>query len=77
MQRLASSLGFTDIHEAQATIDTTDMSVSYKDCFELIPQLEKSLSLERAEVTRLSESLRVVEEENETLKASLQGSRCE
>jgi hypothetical protein len=38
-QRLASSLGFRDIYEAQATIDTADSDIPYRQCFEELETL--------------------------------------
>lgn len=38
-QRLASSLGFRDIYEAQAVIDTSDSELSYRQCFEELEAL--------------------------------------
>jgi len=38
-QRLASSLGFRDIYEAQAAIDTADSDLSYWQCFEELETL--------------------------------------
>ena len=40
-QRLASSLGFRDIHEAQAAIDTADSDLSYRQCFNEIGMLRR------------------------------------
>lgn len=50
-QRLASSLGFRDIYDAQAAIDTADSDLSYRECFE---ELEKL----RVRVRELEEQLR-------------------
>jgi hypothetical protein len=38
-QRLASSLGFRDIYEAQATIDTAESDLSYRQCFDQLEML--------------------------------------
>ena len=38
-QRLASSLGFRDVYEAQAAIDTADSDLSYHQCFEELEML--------------------------------------
>ena len=41
-QRLASSLGFRDIYEAQATIDTADQDhISYRQCLEENQEMQK------------------------------------
>jgi prefoldin subunit 5 len=73
MQRLAESLGFDNVYEAQVALDTADTEVPYKNYLELVQQLERTLAAERAEVTRLNDKLRVVEEENKTLKSRAQG----
>lgn len=50
-QRLASSLGFHNIYVAQATIDTADSDLSYRECFKEVETL-------RAKVRELEEQLR-------------------
>lgn len=45
-QRLASSLGFRDVYEAQAAIDTADSDLSYRQCFE---ELEMLRAVKRSE----------------------------
>ena len=42
-QRLASSLGFRDIYEAQAAIDTADSDLSYRECLYQLNVLRKQV----------------------------------
>ncbi|KAF8813460.1 hypothetical protein BYT27DRAFT_7180999 [Phlegmacium glaucopus] len=42
-QRLASSLGFRDIYEAQAAIDTADLDLSYRQCFNELEVLRQQV----------------------------------
>ena len=48
-QRLVSSLGFRDIYEAQAIIDTADQDLSYRECLEEMQKLkaQRDSALER------------------------------
>lgn len=67
-KRLAKSLGFDDVHEAQVAVDTADYDVCYKECFERVHKLEENAKSDRAAL----EKLRHVEEDNEALKMKLQ-----
>jgi acyl-CoA thioesterase FadM len=61
-QRLVTSLGFSDVHEAQVVIETADTEVRYKESLDLVQRLKDELRLERAEVVRLRERLKLAED---------------
>ena len=71
-QRLAHSLGFKDIYEAQVTIDTADYDTSFKDSLERIHTLEAELLAERNEGENLKEKLRLSEEEKRQMQLQLE-----
>ncbi|TFK67185.1 hypothetical protein BDN72DRAFT_843358 [Pluteus cervinus] len=66
--RLATSLGFNDISEAQVMIDNSDMEIPYKECMEKVDSLQAELLREKSENERLKEALRLVEDERDALK---------
>lgn len=70
--KLARSLGFNDIHEAQVAIDTTDYETppTFKDCIAHVDALRTDLARERAQHEKLREYLRLVEEERDQQKAT-------
>jgi hypothetical protein len=70
--KLARSLGFNDIHEAQVAIDTADheLPLTFKECFALLDVLQSELTRERAQHEKLREYLRLVEQERDHHKAS-------
>ena len=70
--KLARSLGFNDIHEAQVAIDTpgNETSLTFKECFARVDALQVDLARERAQHEKLREYLRLVEEERDQQKAA-------
>ncbi|KAF8876589.1 DNA repair protein endonuclease SAE2/CtIP C-terminus-domain-containing protein [Infundibulicybe gibba] len=62
--RLATSLGFNDIYEAQMTIDNADHDATYTACFERADRLE-------AEVTSLRDRVQHLEEERDAMQQKL------
>lgn len=42
-QRLALSLGFRNIYEAQAALDTADLDLSYRQCFDELEVLRQQV----------------------------------
>lgn len=71
-QRLAHSLGFKDIYEAQVTIDTADYDTSFKDSLERVHTLEVELLAERNEGESLQEKLLLAEEEKRQIQLQLE-----
>ena len=70
--KLARSLGFHDIHDAQVAIDTADHEapLTFKECFARVDALQAELTRERAQHEKLREYLRLVEEERDQQKAT-------
>lgn len=69
--RLARSLGFNDIYEAQVNIDMADHEIPFKDCFERIESLQLELSSEKTQNERLKGDLKLLEDERDHLKAAI------
>jgi hypothetical protein len=70
--KLARSLGFNDIHEAQVAVDTTEHEspLTFMECFVRVDALQSELTRERAQHEKLREYLRLVEQERDYHKAS-------
>lgn len=66
--RLAETLGFYDVYDAQVHIDNSDTEMPYKECIEYVGTLRSELSTEREENERLKEQLRLVVEDRDQLK---------
>src|SRR6266576_5556475 len=72
--RLANSLGFKDVAEAQVYVDTADHEITYKECFEEVANLNAQLPAKTSpsEDTSLRERFELLENENAELKAMLE-----
>ncbi|KAK2463960.1 hypothetical protein APHAL10511_004011 [Amanita phalloides] len=75
--RLANSLGFKDLAEAQVCIDTADHELSYKECFEAAGILKAQLATARTRENNQQERIKLLNNENEELKTVLDVSRKE
>ena len=71
-QRLAHSLDFKDIYEAQVTIDIANYETSFTESLERIHTLEPEVLAERNEGESLKEKLFLVEEENRQIQLQLE-----
>ena len=69
--RLAESLGFHDVYEAQVAIDTADREIPYKQCLERIESLERELSQRVEQNDKLRDNVRSLEQETEKVKVAL------
>jgi len=69
--RVAESLGFHDIYEAQVAVDTADREIPYKQCLERIESLERELSGEVEKNDKLHDNVRTLEQESEKVKMAL------
>jgi hypothetical protein len=71
--KLARSLGFNNIHEAQVAIDTADHQppLTFRECFARVDALQAELARERAQHDKLREYLRLVEEERDQHKVTI------
>ena len=72
--RLANSLGFKDVTEAQVYIDTADHEIGYKECFEEVASLKAHMPAKtsRSEDTSLQARFEALEKENAELKLVLE-----
>lgn len=70
-RRLANSLGFHDIYEAQVMVDNADVEIPFIDCIEKIELLEKGVAKEKNENERLKEALGNAEDERDALRLRL------
>ncbi|PFH49725.1 hypothetical protein AMATHDRAFT_4659 [Amanita thiersii Skay4041] len=70
-RRLANSLGFKDIIEAQVFIDTADHETPYRDCFEQVGTLKSRLEAVTSDADDLREHLRLADQERDEFKAKL------
>jgi chromosome segregation ATPase len=68
--RLAMSLGFNDIYEAQVSIHNADNCTLYKDCIDGFDKLRSDLAKAESENVKLRDELRRVEEERDQAKAN-------
>lgn len=70
--KLARSLGFNDIHEAQVAIEAPghETSLTFNECFARVDALQADLARERAQHEKLREYLKLVEEERDQQKAT-------
>ncbi|KAF8630322.1 hypothetical protein AX15_002995 [Amanita polypyramis BW_CC] len=73
--RLANSLGFKDLAEAQVYIDTADDEIPYKECFDQVSTLKVQLVSATTEADRLREHLEHVNKEKDELTTMLASSR--
>ncbi|KAJ3501210.1 hypothetical protein NLJ89_g9443 [Agrocybe chaxingu] len=76
-ERIAQSLGFQDIYEAQVAIDSGDYDVSYRECFERIQVLETQLLRQRRKLDPLELQLLTLEDKNRALQARVQDAEDE
>ncbi|KAF5372374.1 hypothetical protein D9615_009280 [Tricholomella constricta] len=73
--RLATSLGFSDIYEAQVTIDTADGETPYKDCLERVEILQEKLAAAQAENEKSQLLLETWERDQEQLLAEIRATQ--
>ncbi|KDR79382.1 hypothetical protein GALMADRAFT_243412 [Galerina marginata CBS 339.88] len=66
-RRLAESLGFNDVFDAQVAIDSAEHSVTYRECLERLQIAEAQLSVEKKDVQILQAKLHEKEQENKKL----------
>ena len=80
-RRLAQSLGFNDVYDAQFAIDSVDdHDISFRECYDCLHRLEEQLSTEKKETESLRAKLHDAEVKVEELQAQLEtrasDSRC-
>lgn len=75
-KRLARSLGFEDVYEAQIFVDSVEREVSFKDCIARLKILEAELSCEKKEVAVLQAKLENIEN-SRSMREELDNVRAE
>jgi hypothetical protein len=79
-RKLAQSLGFDDVYDAQFAIDSIDHDISFRDCYDRLHRQDDQLSVRKKEVTVLETKLHNAEEKVKELQKELEArmsySRC-
>ena len=79
-RKLAQSLGFDDVYDAQFTIDSVDHDISFRECYDRLHRQDDQLSALKKEVTALETKLHNAEEKVKELQTELEArmsySRC-
>ena len=79
-RRLAQSLGFDDVYDAQFAIDSVDQDVSFHECYDRLHRLDGQLSAEKekrlALETKLGNAEGRAKELQTKLEARTSDSRC-
>ena len=70
-RRLAQSLGFDDIYDAQFAIDSVDQEISFRECYERLSRLDDQLSARMKEIATLETKLHDAEEKVKELQTEL------
>jgi len=74
-RRLAKSLGFDDVYDAQFAIDSVDHDLSFRECYDRLHRLDNQLSAEKKEMTTLETKLNNAEEKVKELQTELEEAR--
>ena len=79
-RKLAQSLGFDDVYDAQFAIDSLDHDISFRECYDCLQAQDDQLSAKKEEVTALETKLHNAEEKVKKLQTELEArtpySRC-
>jgi hypothetical protein len=79
-RKLAQSLGFDDVYDAQFAIDSIDHDISFRECYDRLLRQDDQLSARKEEVTALETKLHNAEEKVKELQTELEArtsySRC-
>ena len=79
-RKLARSLGFDDVYDAQFAIDSIDHDISFRECYDRLHRQDDQLSARDMELTTLKTKLHDAEEKVKELQAELEArtsySRC-
>jgi predicted RNase H-like nuclease (RuvC/YqgF family) len=67
-RKLAQSLGFDDVYDAQFAIDSMDHDISFRECYDRFHKQDDQLSARKEEVTALETKLRDAEEKVKKLQ---------
>ena len=79
-RKLAQSLGFDDVYDAQFAIDSIDHDISFRECYDRLLTQDDQLSARKEEVTALETKLHDAEAKVKELQTELEArtsySRC-
>ena len=67
-RKLAQSLGFDDVYDAQFAIDSIDHDISFRECYDRLLRQDDQLSARNEEVTALETKLHNAEEKVKELQ---------
>ena len=71
-RKLAQSLGFDDVYDAQFAIDSIDHDISFSECYDRLQRQDDQLSAREKEVTALETKLHNAEEKVKELQSELE-----
>ena len=71
-RRLARSLGFDDVYDAQFAIDSIDHDISFRECYDRLHRQDDQLSAQKKEVEALETKLHNAEEKVKELQMELE-----
>ena len=71
-RKLAQSLGFDDVFDAQFAIDSFDHDISFRECYDRLHRQEDQLSARKEEVAALETKLHNAEEKVKELQTELE-----
>ena len=53
--KLAQSLGFDDLYDAQFAIDSADHDISFHECYDRLDKVEDQISVQKKEISKASQ----------------------
>lgn len=71
-RKLAQSLGFDDVYDAQFAIDSADHDISFHECYDRLHRQDDQLSARTKEITALETKLHNAEEKVKELQTELE-----
>ena len=71
-RKLAQSLGFDDVYNAQFAIDSADHDMSFHECYDRLDKLDDQISVQKKEISSLETKLHNAEEKVKELQTNLE-----
>lgn len=71
-RKLAQSLGFDDVYDAQFAIDSADHDISFRECYDRLQNQDDQHSAQTKEITALETKLHNAEEKVKELQTELE-----
>ena len=71
-RKLAQSLGFNDVYDAQFVIDSADHDISFRECYDRLHKQDDQLSAGKKEIATLERKLYNSEEKVKELQTQLE-----